>query len=180
MTILLVTGPSGAGKDSLLSIARDHYRDNSRMHFANRYVTRRPDENEQNYFVEQAAFLLLRGHGYFVSHWQAHGNLYGVPKTELNGCVKDRVTVVSISRTKIADFERQFERVVTLNITVPPEVLRKRLQARKREDCTAIDKRLRRNTLSVHARQTVRFDNSEELSISGTRFLALLDSFLTE
>lgn len=178
MTIVLVTGPSGSGKDSLLTVAKKHYKDDRRVHFANRYVTRSPDANEQNFFVDRLAFSLLEKQGYFLSHWQAHGNLYGVPKTELAEGEWDGITVVSISRTKVTDFERHFDRVVTLNISVPPEILRKRLRKRNREDLEDIEKRLSRNNLQVTASQAISFDNSKDLSVTANRFVELLDSFL--
>lgn len=178
MTIILVTGPSGSGKDSLLTIARKHYRDDHRVYFANRYVTRRPDANEQNYFVDRLAFSLLEQQGFFLSHWRAHGNLYGVPKTEFSEGEEKGITIVSISRTRVVDFERHFDRVVTLNISVPPDILRERLLKRKRENLEDIEKRLNRNNLAVTARQAISFDNSEDLSETANRFVKLLDSFL--
>ncbi|MCF8056382.1 MAG: hypothetical protein K9K37_07065 [Desulfocapsa sp.] len=142
MKIVLVTGPSGAGKDTLLRIAREYFRADKQVCFSRRYITRIPDENEGNYFIGQDAFTLLRDNNFFVSHWQAHGNCYGIARTELSTLPRGSVSIVSISRGSIADFENSFEEVITLCLTVRKDILRKRLQARGREDERAIEQRL--------------------------------------
>ena len=39
--MIAVVGPSGAGKDSLLNLARTHYRNDPRIGFVRRVITRR-------------------------------------------------------------------------------------------------------------------------------------------
>lgn len=180
MKILLITGPSGAGKDSLLRLAHCHFRDNNRVRFTKRYITRAPDTNEQNFFLDQTAFAILKENDFFVSHWQAHGNCYGISRTEFCDLPQKALSIVSISRENVTDFEQRFEDVTTLCLTVDSEILRKRLKKRGREDDAAIKKRLQRAALPVTAQNLLLFDNSEELTISGRQFVNLLDSLIKE
>lgn len=180
MKILLITGPSGAGKDSLLRLAAHHFRKDSRLCLVKRYITRQPDSNEQNYFVDHAAFTLLCKNNFFISHWNAHGNLYGIPRTGLPDKNENTLAIISISRQNVGDFERCFERVTTLGIKVDPDILRNRLRARGREDDKSIEKRLQRTAPPIKARRMLHFDNSEELACSGKQFLDLLDSLAEE
>ncbi len=64
MSIILLTGPSGSGKDSLLRHARTHF-PSERLTFARRYITRPPDSNEDNFFVDDHAFACLQQSGFF-------------------------------------------------------------------------------------------------------------------
>ncbi len=186
MCIILVTGPSGSGKDSLLRHARAHFPP-ERLAFARRYITRPPDKNEDNYFVDEDAFLCLEANALFVSTWQAHGNRYGIGWREYrqaqawqNRAETEAALLCSVSRTVIADFERQFTRVITLNIFVPPEILAERLEKRGRETKTQAAGRLARADLPLTASNLIVFDNSAPLAESAARFIAVLDSILNK
>lgn len=54
--IVLIVGASGVGKDSLLKIIKSKIDAN----FVKRYITRIPDENESNYFIDEEAFTILK------------------------------------------------------------------------------------------------------------------------
>lgn len=174
MRIVLLVGVSGTGKDSLLRIGRRHFKQHPDIIFVRRYITRPPDENENNYYLDTMAFSCLRQQNFFLSHWQAHGNHYGIGYHQVSG---PDLIICSISRTAIKDFETHFPgRVTVILITVPANILRTRLQQRKREDDDAIKKRLARAEMRIKATHLIRFDNSDPLEITGPKFTRLLTS----
>ena len=181
-----MTGPSGSGKDSLLRHARSHFSP-ERLAFARRYITRPPDSNEDNFFVDNHAFNCLQKSGFFLSTWQAHDNCYGISWREWELAQerqgkdeRNTALLCSISRTAVADFERQFARVVTVLVYVPPEFLAQRLKGRARETEVQAAKRLERATLPVKAKELITFDNSAPLAENTQRFTALLEDILKQ
>ncbi|WP_320033923.1 AAA family ATPase [Halarcobacter sp.] len=172
--IILVVGPSGAGKDTLLRYAKEKL--NDRFNFVKRYITREADVNESNYFIDEYAFEILRHNGYFASNWNAHGNFYGIPKR----FIKNGVNIISISRSRIKDFENLYEDVYTLNITLPKDKLRQRLLARGRESSEEIEQRLNRSYEKIECNKLIEFDNSSSLEESKEKFLELLKSIENE
>lgn len=179
MKIVLVVGASGTGKDTLLRSARSYYEHDPRFCFAKRYVTRPPDANEDNYFIDRAGFMILRNHGYFLANWEAYGNMYGIP---WSACEVPRGATLfcSVSRTAIRDVERQFDSVTTLQITARAEMLQARLEKRARENAASIEKRIARAKELCHARNLILFDNSPPLSLTTVSFIDLLPSLVSE
>lgn len=177
MKIILIAGPSGAGKDSLLrECARNltHRRD---ILFMPRYVTRMPDASEHNYYIDRTAFEILKQNGFFFIDWEAHGHLYGIGLEQL--LKKDLAAVIiSVSRTVIPAFEQVFNNVDTILVTAPETVLRKRLEDRGRESAGARDSRLARFDLATIAARLIRFSNDSPLEKTSVRFTELMTSLL--
>ena len=114
MNIILVVGPSGSGKDSLLRSARSALSGHGTFGFAKRYITRPPDGSEDNYYLDSRAFKVLEGCGFFLSTWQAHNNYYGIGAhilAENNGL---ETVVCSVSRSAIGDFESRCDQTTTI------------------------------------------------------------------
>ena len=129
----------------------------------------------------------LQQSGFFLSTWQAHGNCYGISwheyeKTRVlqNEHQQQTALLCSVSRTAVADFERRFKRVVTVLVSVPPEILAQRLNARARETEAEATKRLKRAALPVQAKELILFDNSAPLAESVSRFFILLEELLNK
>ncbi len=175
MRVLLVVGPSGSGKDTLLRSARKYFAGQDRLAFVRRYITRPPDRNEDNYYLDPAAFTLLNNAGFFLSTWRAHDNFYGIPYHALAESGGVGGVLCSISRSAVGDFERHFPHTTTILVTAREEVLRQRLKGRGREDASAVRKRLERAGRPVFARDLVIFDNSRDLERSTSMFIELLE-----
>src|ERR1700733_6926097 len=115
MTMLvLVVGPSGAGKDSLLNAARDAFRGDPRIHFARRVITRPADPDGENHEPVSEAEFNMRD---FPLSWSAHGLRYGVAAVDTAP-----VVVANVSRSVIATAAERY-RVQVIEVTAPPEIL---------------------------------------------------------
>ena len=174
MNAILVAGPSGSGKDTLLRHAKKSLAADPSVLFSKRYITRPPGKDEENYYVDHPGFHHLTQTGFFLSTWQAHNNLYGIAN-HLFFEHHDYTTVIcSVSRTAIADFENSPLRCVTLLVTADADILRQRLEIRGREDAADIHNRLARSQLAVAAGNLITFDNSADLDHSSAAFTSLL------
>ena len=164
--IILIVGASGVGKDTLIKGAQSKIDAN----FSKRYITRIPDDNEDNFFVDKDAFLLLKENDFFISTWEAHGNFYGISKNQ----IKEGLNIISISRNAIKDFEDYFEDVTCLNITLSKDELKKRLVRRNRETKEEIEKRISRSYPKIDAKNVIEFDNSKSIEESSADFIKII------
>ena len=136
--LLLVVGPSGAGKDSLLNAAREAFRDDPRIAFARRVITRPADPYGENHEPVSETEFAARD---FALSWSAHGLRYGIPRVALDAAP---VVVVNVSRGVIADAAHRYD-VRVIEVTAPGEILATRLAARGRESSVDVARRLSRN-----------------------------------
>jgi phosphonate metabolism protein PhnN/1,5-bisphosphokinase (PRPP-forming) len=174
MKIVLVVGPSGSGKDTLLRSARKYFAGKSFIAFARRYITRPPDENEDNYYVDTIGFDHLQRSGFFLSTWQAHQNYYGIAEHMVGEHHGYSTIVCSISRSAIKDFDSRYENTLTVHVTAEKDILKERLLKRGREKMTDIERRLARAEKKVEARNLLTFDNSHDLEKNCALFSSLL------
>jgi ribose 1,5-bisphosphokinase len=165
--IILIVWPSGAGKDTLINSIKGKIDAN----FVKRHITRASDSSEQNYFVNHEEFKKLKYEGFFISTWSAHSHQYGIAKNE----IKDGINIISVSRSVIQDFEKEFNKVATINITVPRDELYKRLKNRNREGEEMIQERLKRSYNHIEAKMLLDFDNQAPLQKSSSKFLNLVE-----
>jgi ribose 1,5-bisphosphokinase len=139
--LVLVVGPSGAGKDTLLNIARRQLATDRRFRFVRRVITRPPDPGgEDHEAVSEAAFA----HRAFALSWQAHGLHYGIPADVIDDLRRNIVVVANVSRGVIADAAQHFPTRV-IEVTAPPDLLARRLAERGRETAEDVAKRLARD-----------------------------------
>jgi ribose 1,5-bisphosphokinase len=132
--LVLIVGPSGAGKDTLIAEVRRELDNRADIHFVTRVVTRPQDDTEHCIAASPAEFAAQSRAGAFALSWQAHGLAYGVP-IEINAMLEKGETVVAnVSRTIIADVRRRYSRSCVILIDASPEVRRKRLFRRGREN----------------------------------------------
>ena len=141
---LLVVGPSGAGKDTLLGLARSACADNGNIVFARRVVTREASSFEDNLQVSHEAFRQALARDEFVLHWEAHGHCYGLPRSIDEDIRAGRTVVANGSRTVVEAMRDVYANVTVISVTAPPEVLAKRLAARARSSDGELADRLGR------------------------------------
>lgn len=145
--LILVVGPSGAGKDTLISIARRLCADDASVKFPRRVVTRPSSEFEDNLAMTPAEFDVAERQGAFALSWRAHDHAYGVPRQIDDDIHAGKTVVANVSRTIIADARKRYRNVTVVQITAPAEVLAKRVAARKRASDTSVAERVQRAAL---------------------------------
>lgn len=143
--LVLVVGPSGAGKDTLLRLAQAACADDDGIVFPRRVVTREASAAEDNLFASHESFRQTLATGGFALHWEAHGHLYGVPRATDDAIAAGRTVVVNISRTVIALARRTYANVTVVMVTAPPDILAERLAARSRPSDGPAQARLARS-----------------------------------
>jgi phosphonate metabolism protein PhnN/1,5-bisphosphokinase (PRPP-forming) len=142
--LVAVVGPSGAGKDTLMALARARLEGDARFRFAQRAITRPAEAGgEAHRPMSTPEFETARDAGAFALWWNVHGLLYGIPRDIEDDLTARRVVVANLSRGVLADAAMRF-RLRVLVVTAPPAVLAARLAARGRETATDIAARLRR------------------------------------
>ena len=171
--LVLVVGPSGAGKDSLLNAARDGFRDDPRIHFVRRVITRPPDPHGENHEPVTAAAFASRE---FALSWSAHGLRYGIPMDAPRAAP---VVVANVSRGVIADAARRFPTRV-IEVTAPAEVLAARLAARGRETAAEVANRLARTAAIPDGVLVETVCNDGTLEAGVERFVAALRRVMRE
>lgn len=142
--LVLIVGPSGSGKDTLIRRVQSAAAGNPHLVFAQRIVTRAPGRDEDNLALSEAAFHREAERGAFALAWDAHGLRYGVPASIDADIAAGRTVVVNASRTIIAAARRRFAVVGVALIDAPREVLARRLAGRGREEQGDIELRLAR------------------------------------
>ena len=142
--LILVVGPSGAGKDTLLGLARAACAEDRNVVFPRRVVTRQASAFEDNEQVSFETFRQARASGELAVHWKAHGHGYGLPRAIDDDLRAGCTVVANVSRTVIDAVRRAYAEVTVISITAPPEILAQRLAARARDSDGQIGQRLDR------------------------------------
>ncbi len=181
MTGLLIAlvGPSGAGKDSLISGARRHFGRFAGIGFVRRIITRDPDLNEDHEPVTPERFRQLEASGGFALTWRANGLSYGLPASILADLADGKVLVANVSRDAIARLKETFPRVLIVHVTASADILGERLARRSRE--TEDDQRARLARallLDLAVEADIRIENNGTLASAEQRFIALLEAFV--
>lgn len=168
--LVLVVGPSGAGKDTLLRLAQAACADDRSIVFPRRVVTREASSAEDNEQISVEGFRDAKAHRAFAIDWEAHGHFYGLPRSIDDDIRAGRTVVANVSRTVIAALRQAYANVLVVSITAPADVLAERLAMRQRGSDGNIAPRLSRavedgepdatianvSSVEYHARQLLR------------------------
>ena len=142
--LILVVGPSGAGKDTLLGLARAACAEECNIIFPRRVVTREASSSEDNEWLSPEAFRESLARGDFAMHWEAHGHCYALPHSVEDDIRAGHTVVANVSRMVVDALRRAYADVVVVSVTAPPQVLAERLAMRARGSDGRIEKRLQR------------------------------------
>jgi len=174
-TLILVVGPSGVGKDSIIAGAADRFRGEPRIVFARRLITRPSEAGGEDHMALSAAeFSEWRGSGRLMLHWRAHGFDYGLPQVLAAELEAGRSVVANVSRTVVAEARARLAPVAVVAVTASRETLAARLAGRGRESAADIDSRLRRTGALASGEADFIIDNNGPLDAAIGRFVAVL------
>lgn len=173
--LVLVVGPSGAGKDSLIAYAQLALTAEPGFVFARRVVTRPADADAEDHASMTAeAFDAAERDGAFALTWRAHGLAYGLPRSIADALVAGKVVVANTSRRAVEPAKSLAGHLVVAYVTASPEVLARRLAQRGRETAESIASRLARGTAEPIPPDAIEIRNEGVIDIAGDAFLHLL------
>jgi guanylate kinase len=155
--LVVVSGPSGVGKDTIIEALRARPRDRD-YHFVVTCTTRAPRPGEVDgrsyHFLTHARFHALRDAGAFLEWAEVHGNLYATPRAEVRRALAAGHDVILKIDVQGAAAVKAGVPDALLVFVVPPslEALFRRLRERATESASELEIRQRNAALEL-ARQ---------------------------
>ena len=144
--LIVLSGPSGVGKDAVLDgIKKRGYP----LHYAVTATTRprrkRETHNVDYHFVSKAEFEKMIEKGELLEWANVYGNLYGVPKSEVQQAMdRGRDVIVKVDIQGAATIKKTVPQAVFIFLAPPSmEDLRKRLEQRKTESSIDLEVRMK-------------------------------------
>ncbi|HEX7151062.1 MAG TPA: guanylate kinase [Thermoanaerobaculia bacterium] len=153
-TLFIVSGPSGAGKTTLINSVRDRLRTiGIELYFSVSHTTRAPRAGEVDgvnyHYVSKDEFLVMVNHGEFIEWAHVHANLYGTSRKEVIsrlGSGQDVILDIDYQGAKLIAEDADLKARSLSVFIFPPrlEVLAQRLRDRGLNTEAEIDIRLRK------------------------------------
>lgn len=171
--LIYLVGPSGAGKDSVLTRLRVLLRPDDRLLVAHRYITRPAAAGGENHValgVEE--FLHRREAGCFALHWESHGLHYGIGREIELWRALGLSVVVNGSREHATRLATACPDAEVVEVTAGEAVIRARLLARGRETSAAVEARLARNRMFADCPAALRIANEGSVEDTARQLLA--------
>lgn len=143
--LVLIVGPSGAGKDTLIAGARLLSTGDPNIIFPRRVVTRPASLAEDHVSLDANSFNQAVACDAFAFWWDAHETRYGIPSSIDDDLRAGRTIVCNVSRAIIDTLRSRYARICVVLITAPREILKSRLTARRRSTDGDIGRRIARS-----------------------------------
>lgn len=180
--LVLVVGPSGVGKDTLIGGARQALDGDKRFSFVRRIVTRPADVDlEDHVSLGLDEFEQARRLGRFALTWQAHGLEYALPIWVDTDLALGRVVIANISRHAVPQAIAKYPMCRVIQISAEISLRAERLARRARENRDQIVARLAREGAALPADVTpIVIDNSSSVGIGVTAFVMALRAIAEE
>lgn len=173
--LFYVVGPSGSGKDSLMSYARQRLATNPCVVFAHRYITRPANAGGENHVaLSEDEFTTRVQSRLFAMHWESHGCRYGIGSEINMWLAKSYNVVMNGSREHLPYARISYPKLTPVWIEVAPEVLAQRLRVRGRENEAEIRERLIRAAVYRATPGDTIIRNDGELQDAGEKLVQLI------
>lgn len=181
-SLVLVVGPSGVGKDTLISGARHALDNDKRFVFVRRVVTRKAQvEVEDHDSMDAETFHDMEAAGRFALCWDAHNLRYALPLSVDTDLTLGKVVVANVSRHVVAQAIAKYPACAVVLITAEISCRAERLTKRGRESGDQITARLARESAPVPSGvDPIVIDNSGMLAIGVTAFVMALRSIAAQ
>lgn len=143
--LIVISGPSGAGKGTIVKVLLDHY---ASIHYSVSATTRLPREGEVNgvnyWFMAREEFLLMRERDELLEWAEVYGNFYGTPRLRvLEAINRGHDIILEIDPQGAMKVKERFPSAVFIYIMPPsPRELSRRINDRGTETQDAIRQRL--------------------------------------
>ena len=179
--LLVLSGPSGVGKDTVLEEMRRSHPD---LFFTVTATTRpkRPGEIDHVHyiFIGEPQFEEMLAQGEFLEHAWVYGNRYGVPKSQVRRALeRGQDVVIKVDVQGAATIKEIVPEAVFIFLAPPSmEELTRRLRSRKTEDIDELINRMRtaeREMESVGLFDYVVFNENEQVEET----VATIDAIIT-
>lgn len=144
--LIVISGPSGVGKDALILRMKELGHD---FFYAVTATTRPQRESEVDgvdyYFVGRERFEEMREEGGLLEWAEVYGNFYGVPKQPVREALHDgRDVIVKVDVQGVDNIKRIAPEAVAIFVSPPSmEELHRRLRRRKTESTDALKRRIK-------------------------------------
>lgn len=178
--LIVVVGPSGVGKDSLINAAKIHFQSNARVEFVQRIITRECDPaSEVHDSLSEQEFEQQQHNGAFSVWWQANGLYYGLPASVHTKLDQGQLLVANGSRGAMPAIRQAFSMLSIVHVTANADVLAERLSRRSRESQAQIAQRLARNKAiePLAGDDVITIDNSGARQSAIDEFIAVLAKY---
>ncbi|VDM95239.1 unnamed protein product [Thelazia callipaeda] len=146
MKPLIISGPSGGGKSTIITKAMEAYPD--AFAFSISHTTRKPRPEEVDginyWFVTEEKFKKMINDGEFLEYATFGGSMYGTSKKALDDVLKtERICIVDVELQGVKSIHGcKLDAKYILIKTPTLEILEQRLRSRKTETEESLTKRL--------------------------------------
>ncbi len=171
---VLVVGPSGAGKDTVIGLAKETLAGDPRFLFPRRLVTRPVSAFEDHDTIDEATFAAKHEAGRFALSWRAHGLGYAIPGETIARAREGRIVVINVSRTLVEEARARLPGAIVVTVTASRETLARRLAARARGEDGDLGRRLARSDALAGFRSDHVIENEGTAREAADAFIAIL------
>lgn len=180
--LVLVVGPSGVGKDTMITGARQALDADKRFSFVRRLVTRPTDlDLEDHLSIEPEEFRAAKKAGRLALTWEAHGLHYALPINVDTDLALGRIVIANVARHAVAEATAKYPTCRVIMISAEISLRAERLSRRGRETRDQITARLAREGAALPADVSpIVIDNSSSVSNGITAFVMALRALSQE